>query len=336
MTALSRSSCSLFAASVLCVATNAQAQASGNATGTDRRLLPLQTVWVLAARPKECSASKSQAVSPAGGNVGWGKVKALDIEQRCTRLAQGLTRVSEQPKEVMTWLHPMASPNVRPVEADNAHKDLWLAERTLLGRAWLGSGETVRAYAEFRAVQAQSPVANWHPFAVHDFAVSASRLGHFDIAVTCYRRLASLAAWLPTDTKTSVLIEGAAALLHLTPAQAPEALTMLEELERENLGSDAAWVVAALQLVAKAVVEPDQPLVELPPRGDSTAITAVRLSDEDVAFFDVLARYTEWGRSSREPDNERELSEEKTAGEGGGQVTSPAHLAILARMRATP
>ncbi len=102
---------SVFAASVACTLTSARAQTTGNSAVVPRQPWPLQTIEVMAARPNECAAFGPR--SPDHVNVSWGQVKALDTRQRCARLAQGLTRVLEQPNEVAAWFVPPANAAAR-------------------------------------------------------------------------------------------------------------------------------------------------------------------------------------------------------------------------------
>jgi hypothetical protein len=249
----------------------------------------------------------------------WADVRALDERRRCVRLARGLTLVEAEPTTVLSWF-------TRETVA-NALDPIGLAERALVARALLRSGDPVTAYAWFSALQAQSPIAAWHVFAVHDYAVSASRVGQVDVAANCYRRLTSLGAWLPSAMKASVFIEAAAVALRSTPPKALDALSYVASLEQETLAPDARRVTLVLQKVAAATLTPTAPITPLANvPGSAGAGSELRLADEDTRFIADFARYSETGQWPEEEDSRQAAQ--------SSSFPSPAYAALIARLRA--
>lgn len=266
---------------VLCGTTRTEASAEARSVHV-RPFMPLQTARVLAARPKECSLA-FRGAAPL-----WQRVRQLDVEVRCARLARGLTRVTTEPQAVLDELRDVLSTTASGATQTSGPLDeLTRSERAIEARAWLHLGDVATAFARFSALQAAAPVTEWHVFAVHDFAVAAVRSGRYDVAVSCYRRVAGVAPWLPWTHKVNVLIEASAALLHASSDHRAEALGYLAELDGEVVGADLRHVIAALRSAAggESLVEP------VASTGDARGWgrhTSLRLAEQDVRFVDAF------------------------------------------------
>jgi hypothetical protein len=290
--------CGVLCAAIFMAGTN-HAHAQLSVVDANRpRLLPLQTAGVVAARPIECGAERLGTE----GTSAWGLARSLDTAQRCLRLARGLTLVSAHPEVVLAWYGNLDPEKKAPARHRNS---LSFAERALQARAWLNKGEVQEAFRQFLALQEQSPLAQWHVLSIHDFAVSASKTGHFEIAITCYHRLLGLSAWLPRDMKIAVFVEAAAAVLHASPARASEGLGYLAELEPETLGPEVRHAMMVLRAAARGVVDPGAPVEKLTKvYSHGSAPSSLRLGAEDAAFLAACAQYLEtgtWTAADNEP-----------------------------------
>ncbi len=163
-------------------------------------------------------------------------------------------------------------------------------------------------------------------FALHDFAVSAVRVGRFDVAAVCYRRLTSLSQWLPLDVRVSVTLEAAATLLHATAPRGLEAVGLLTELERASVDPNVSFVGAVLSMVARGALEPSQPLGPLPMReGRFELPEFIRLGDEEKHLLHAVARFQESGSWPNEPSGSADSSR---------LAASPTYGAFVSRLRA--
>lgn len=314
---------------VLCSVGAAAAQGSSSADTGTVRLHPLQTASSLAARPSLCDSTHESTQTAA---VGWAQLGRADVRQRCTKVAQGRTRVVTEPRVVLEWFRPSAKPDgktsPRPGATPTAESELRFAERLLHARALLRTGLASTAYAEFSALRAEKSFVGWHAEAVHDFAVSAAHTGHHAVASEAYRRLASLASWMPHGMKVSVFVEAASAMLRVSPQRALEASNLLRELAAETLGSDVAWTISALRLVAEAQSNDARLPTMAPSPTLPWSAPSLRLAPEDKRFLAALAEYSH--------TNEWPTRLDDTEPRSVPDVTSPAYLTVMRRLGVRP
>lgn len=250
---------------------------------------PLRTVAALSPRPLECVSGKRESGA-------WRAAADVGVTQVCWRLARINGVIQRDPKaatELLTRLRAdVSSTTWRRVPS------LQGRFRQLEGRAALAAGEPQRAWDVFESLVRSQPLSAWPAQALHDYAVSAAMTGRVKEAATLYRRVMTVAAWLPAGERSAVHVEAAMALIRATEFAAEgagssvatnrfEGATYVETLDVHRTDSRVTELATAIVEIAKALAEPSERGASLgqsarePPYSGRSLRGAARLPEQD-------------------------------------------------------
>lgn len=221
-------------------------------------LEPLRTVATLSPRPAGCVLSKQErgvwrsAADVGAAQVCWQLARINGVIQRDPKLAgELLTRLRTDVSSTSIW---------RRVPS------LEVALHQLEARAALAEGEPQRAWDVFESVRRTQPLSQWPAQALRDYAVSAATTGRANDAATLYRRVMTVAAWLPARERSTVQLEAAMALVRAAGLAADgaessdaasyfEAATYVESLDAQRTDTRATELATAINEIARALAE---------------------------------------------------------------------------------
>lgn len=218
----------------------------------------LRTVATLSPRPVECVSGKRD------GGV-WRAAADVGSARACWQLARINGMIQREPKA--------ASELLAQLRADVSLATTWLrvpsldaGRRQLEGRVALAAGEFERAWEVFESSRQVQALSSWPSLALRDYAVSAAMTGRVKHAATLYRRVMTVAAWLPARERSAVHLEAAMALIRATEFTAGgpsspgaanyfEAAAYVETLDAQRTDTRVTELATAIDEIAKALAE---------------------------------------------------------------------------------
>lgn len=218
----------------------------------------LRTVATLSPRPVECVSGKRD------GGV-WRAAADLGSARACWQLARINGMIQREPKAASELLAQLRA-DVSLATTWQRVRSLDAGRRQLEGRVALAAGEFERAWEVFESSRRVQALSSWPALALRDYAVSAAMTGRVKHAATLYRRVMTVAAWLPARERSAVHLEAAMALIRATEFTAGgpsspgaanyfEAAAYVETLDAQRTDTRVTELATAIDEIAKTLAE---------------------------------------------------------------------------------
>lgn len=278
-------------------------------------LVPLGTAAALSPRPRACSPESGVRVSIwRGARSAHGSLTA----EVCSRLAQVTRLLVSDPTaaaELSVATQKLVGTDAQwrgPLEL----RGPWLLSEA---RVRVANGHAAEALESFHGAAKRTPVSEWDPGALRDYATSAVAAGSYVEAVGVYRRLVAVSAWLDQHARTWVRLEAAFAVLRLERPEVSEALGYLAGLDASDVDAGATRLAQLIEALAQAMTGVATTEVPLTFGADRKS---ARLIDVDWRLLDSWQAWQQardpevwsWTRETTVPASYRALGDKCVSG----------------------